>query len=155
MKVTKVAVIGGGIAGLSAACYAAKKGYHVELFEKNPSLGGRARQFKTDNGYTFDMGPSWYWMPDVMENFFNDFGYHSSDFYELINLNPQFEIIFQNENVQIPSNYEELKLLFESYEKGSGKQLDLFMDKAKIKYKIGMEDFIEKPCNSWLELLSL
>lgn len=155
MKVTKVAVIGGGIAGLSAACYAAKKGYHVELFEKNPSLGGRARQFKTDNGYTFDMGPSWYWMPDVMENFFNDFGYHSSDFYELINLNPQFEIIFQNENVQIPSNYEELKLLFETYEKGSGKQLDLFMDKAKIKYKIGMEDFIEKPCNSWLEFFSL
>ena len=155
MKVTKVAVIGGGIAGLSAACYAAKKGYHVELFEKNPSLGGRARQFKTDNGYTFDMGPSWYWMPDVMENFFNDFGYHSSDFYELINLNPQFEIIFQNENVQIPSNYEELKFLFETYEKGSGKQLDLFMDKAKIKYKIGMEDFIEKPCNSWLEFFSL
>ena len=154
MSVTKVAVIGGGIAGLSAACYAAKKGYQVEVFEKNDTIGGRARQMKTPNGYTFDMGPSWYWMPEVMENFFQDFGYQSSDFYELINLNPQFEIIFENENVQVPANYDELKALFESYEKGSSTQLDRFMDKAKIKYKIGMEDFIEKPCHSWLEFFS-
>lgn len=155
MSVKGVAVIGGGIAGLSAACYAAKKGYAVELFEKNHSLGGRARQFKTDNGYTFDMGPSWYWMPDVIEKFFNDFGYHSSDFYQLINLNPQFEIIFENEKVQIPSSYEELKNIFESYEKGAAQQLDAFMDKAKIKYKIGMQEFIEKPCNTWFEFFSL
>ena len=69
-----VAIIGAGFAGLSAAAYLAKEGYQVEVFEKNNEIGGRARQFKTDNGYLFDMGPSWYWMPAVFEKFFNDFG---------------------------------------------------------------------------------
>ena len=70
----KIAVIGAGISGLSASSYLAKAGHEVHVFEKHNQPGGRARQFTTDNGFTFDMGPSWYWMPDVMEGFFADFG---------------------------------------------------------------------------------
>ena len=151
----KIAIIGGGISGLSAANYAAKKGHEVHIFEKNDSLGGRARQFKTENGFTFDMGPSWYWMPDIIENFFKDFNSTTSEHYKLVNLDPQFEIVFKDKNVNVPSNYEDLKNLFESIEVGAANRLDEFMRDAKIKYEVGMHQFVEKPCNSWFEFFSL
>jgi phytoene desaturase len=151
----RVAILGAGFSGLSAACYAAKKGYEVHVFEKHDTAGGRARQFTTNDGFTFDMGPSWYWMPDVFEDFFNDFGYKTSDFYELKSLNPQFEIIFQDDKILIPEKYEDLKNLFESYESGAGQKLDEFMRSAKNKYEVGMKQFIYKPCHSWTEFASL
>lgn len=151
----KVAIIGGGISGLSAAAYAAKQGYDVEIFEKNDEIGGRARQFKTENGYTFDMGPSWYWMPDIIENFFIDFNVKSSDFFELVSLNPQFEIVFPDQSINLPEDFNEIVQLFESFEKGAGKKLIAFMEEGKEKYEIGMKDFVQKPCHSWLEFISL
>src|SRR5690606_7488067 len=147
----KVAILGAGFSGLSAACYAAKKGYEVHVFEKHDTAGGRARQFTTNNGFNFDMGNSWYWMPDVFEDLFKDFGYTTSDFYELKSLNPQFEIIFDNDKILIPEKYEDLKNLFESYESGAGHKLDEFMRSAKNKYEVGMKQFIYKPCHSWTE----
>ena len=77
-----ISIIGSGFSSLSAACYLAKAGHDVTVYEKNDRLGGRARQFKAE-GFTFDMGPSWYWMPDVFEKFFNDFGKTTNDFYKL------------------------------------------------------------------------
>lgn len=150
----KIAVIGSGFSGISAAAYLGAMGNEVTVFEKNSTIGGRARQFKTDNGYTFDMGPSWYWMPDIIENFFNDFGCKSSDYYELISLNPQFEMVFEDEVIAIPEKYEDLRNLFESIEKGSALQLDKFMSEAKYKYEVGMKDFVNKPCHSWFEFMS-
>ncbi|QES88305.1 phytoene desaturase family protein [Rhizosphaericola mali] len=147
----KIAVIGSGFSGLSAASYAAKAGFEVHVFEKNNQAGGRARQFITSNGYAFDMGPSWYWMPDIIEGFFQDFGCGTADYFKLISLNPQFEMIFSNEKLTIPKNYEDLKRLFEKIEKGAGIQLDKFMDSAKYKYSVGMKEFVKKPCYSWLE----
>ena len=151
---SKIAIIGSGFSGLSAAAYSAQKGHEVHVFEKNSSLGGRARKFVTDNGYTFDMGPSWYWMPDIIENFFSDFGKKTSNFFELIPLNPQFEMVFSDRNMQIPHDYEEMKNLFESTEKGAGKKLDEFMKDAQYKYEVGMKDFVNKPCHSWFEFVS-
>ncbi|WP_294201103.1 NAD(P)/FAD-dependent oxidoreductase [uncultured Chryseobacterium sp.] len=150
----KIAIIGSGFSGLSAAAYASKAGHEVHLFEKNNDIGGRARHFKTDNGYTFDMGPSWYWMPDIIESFFNDFGKKSSDFYHLVPLDPQFEMVFSDEKMNIPQNYEEMKELFERKEYGAGKKLDEFMEDARYKYEVGMQDFVNKPCHSWFEFVS-
>ncbi|WPO81337.1 phytoene desaturase family protein [Chryseobacterium sp. JJR-5R] len=150
----KIAVIGSGFSGLSAAAYASKEGHEVHLFEKNSEVGGRARQFKTDNGYTFDMGPSWYWMPDIIESFFNDFGKSAADFYTLVPLDPQFEMVFSDSTMNIPQNYEEMKALFERTEKGAGKKLDEFMNDAQYKYEVGMKDFVNKPCYSWFEFMS-
>lgn len=150
----KIAIIGSGFSGISAAAYAAKAGNEVHVFEKHDQPGGRARQFTTDNGYVFDMGPSWYWMPDIMEGFFNDFGAKASDYFELVSLNPQFEMIFSDENISIPESYQDLKNLFEKLEPDAGKQLDKFMDAAKFKYQVGMQDFVTKPCHSWLEFVS-
>ena len=150
----KIAVIGSGFSGLSAAAYAAKAGNEVHVFEKHDHPGGRARQFTTANGYVFDMGPSWYWMPDIIENFFADFGYKSSDFYELVSLNPQFEMIFSDTKIAVPKNYEELKQTVEQIETGAAVQLDRFMESAKYKYQVGMQDFVNKPCYNWLEFAS-
>lgn len=150
----KIAVIGSGFSGLSAAAYASKEGHEVHLFEKNNDIGGRARNFKTENGYTFDMGPSWYWMPDIIESFFNDFGRKASDFYTLIPLDPQFEMVFSDGTMNIPHNYQEMKDLFERTESGAGEKLDAFMKDAQYKYEVGMQDFVNKPCHSWFEFVS-
>ena len=143
---SKIIVIGSGFSGLSAAAYLSAAGHDVHVFEKNNSLGGRARQLKTANGYVFDMGPSWYWMPGVFERFFNDFGYTVADFYELKLLNPSFEVIFKdNEIMSVPEDYDALSRLFESIEPGSAKQLGKFMKEAEYKYKTGIENLVYKP----------
>lgn len=151
----KIAVIGAGFSGLSAAAYLAKGGHDVHVFEKHDSPGGRARQFSTGQGYIFDMGPSWYWMPDIMDGFFADFGYKTTDFFELVALNPQFQMIFAGDKINIPDSIEELKSIFEEIEKGAGRQLEKFMHSAKFKYEVGMQDFVNKPCHSWTEFISI
>src|SRR5690606_40317025 len=150
----KIAIIGSGFSGISAAAYAAKAGNEVHVFEQHAQPGGRARQFSTEQGYIFDMGPSWYWMPDIMENFFADFGCKTADFFELISLNPQFEMIFADDKISIPERYEDLKDLFGRIEVGADRQLERFMQSAKFKYEVGMQDFVNKPCHNWLEFAS-
>jgi phytoene desaturase len=147
--IVNTAVIGAGFAGLSAAAYLAKAGCNVDVFEKNTDIGGRARQLVTKNGYTFDMGPSWYWMPDVFEKFFHDFGYKPSDFYELRLLDPEYVLVFgKNDVLEIPANMQELFALFESIEKGSADALKKFLKEAAYKYKVGMNNLVYKPCLS-------
>jgi phytoene desaturase len=105
---SKIIIIGSGFSGLSSASYLAAAGHEVHVYEKNSIPGGRARQLR-DQGYVFDMGPSWYWMPDVFERFFSDFGYKVSDFYNLKLLNPSFDIVFpESEVMSVPENYNEL-----------------------------------------------
>ncbi|WBV58120.1 phytoene desaturase family protein [Chryseobacterium daecheongense] len=151
----RIAVIGSGFSGLSAAAYAAKSGHEVHVFEKHHQPGGRARQFKTENGYVFDMGPSWYWMPDIIEDFFSDFDYKASDFFQLVSLDPQFEMVFSKEKVSVPEKNSEIRDLFEKIEPGAGRRYDQFMQSAQFKYETGMKDFVTKPCYSWLEFASL
>ena len=151
-----IAVIGAGFSGLSAASYLSAAGHKVQVYEKNASAGGRARQLITDNGYAFDMGPSWYWMPDIFERFFNDFGYTVSDFYQLKLLDPSFDIIFDDkEMMSIPENYSALRFLFESIEQGSSLQLDKFMEEAGYKYDVGMKAFAYMPGLSLAEFADI
>ena len=151
----KVLVIGSGFAGLSAAINLADKGFDVTILEKNASIGGRARQF-TDSGFTFDMGPSWYWMPDVFESFFNKFGKSVSDYYDLIRLDPSYQVVYENgEAVPIPAKMPELKALFDSLEPGSGVRLDAFMKQAAYKYEVGINQLVYKPGRSLAEFADL
>lgn len=149
---SKIAIIGSGFSGLSAAAYLSSAGHRVEVFEKNEKPGGRARQFQTDNGYLFDMGPSWYWMPDVFEKFFADFNLQVSDFYDLKLLSPSFDIIFKgNERLSVPADFTELRNLFENIEKGGAANLDKFMKEAQFKYEQGMGNLVYKPGISLME----
>lgn len=151
-KPAQIAVIGSGFAGISAAAYLAKQGYQVDVYEKNTAIGGRARQLVTDNGYVFDMGPSWYWMPEVFEKFFNDFNCKAADFYDLQLLDPGFTVVFGNNDVlDIPADFEALCRLFESIETGSADKLRNFLDEAAYKYKIGIGKLVYKPGLSLLE----
>ena len=153
---SKIIIIGAGFSGISAAAYLSAAGNEVHVFEKNESAGGRARQFKTSSGYVFDMGPSWYWMPEVFEKFFNDFGHTSSDHYDLKLLNPSFEVVYGvNDTIEVPENFQELCILFESIEKGSASKLLKFMKEAEYKYQTGMNNLIYKPGFSISELVNL
>ncbi len=151
----KVFVIGSGFAGLSAASSLAQKGFDVTILEKNESAGGRASQFKAE-GFTFDMGPSWYWMPNVFEDFFQQFGYSTADFYDLIQLDPGYTVFFQKEDtLQIPANQKELFQLFEHLEPGSSANLQKFLAEAKYKYEVGINDLVYKPSRSILEFADI
>lgn len=151
----KVTIIGSGFAGLSAACYMAKAGYEVTVLEKNSSAGGRARKFET-NGFLFDMGPSWYWMPDVFERFFASFGKKVEDYYSLVRLDPSYQVIFsKNEKWNVPANAEVLGQFLEKIEKGASNKLQLFLKEAAFKYEVGMKDLVYKPGQSISEFLSV
>ncbi len=147
-------VIGSGFAGLSAASFLAKQGWKVDVLEKNDQPGGRGRKFSAQ-GFTFDMGPSWYWMPDVFDRYFECFGKKVSDYYQLQRLDPSYSVYFTDQRMDVPANYEELRNLFESIEPGAAKNLDRFLDEASYKYRVGIDKLVHKPGLSWLEFLDI
>lgn len=150
---SQVHVIGSGFAGLAAAAVLAKKGYQVTILEKNDQPGGRARIWESE-GFKFDMGPSWYWMPDVFENYFALFGKKISDFYDLKRLDPGYRVYFGEEEwMDIPANMQELEALFEKYEPGSSVGLRKFMEQAAYKYKTAMSDYVFRPSHSITEFI--
>ena len=150
----KIFIIGSGFSSISASTYLAKKGHNVTVFEKNSTIGGRARQFKKD-GFTFDIGPSWYWMPDVFESYFNDFGKKVSDYYNLEKLNPAYEVYFNTlDSIKIGDSLEKICAEFERIEAGSSILLKSFMKKAEKHYEIAVKDMVYKPGISPLELVN-
>ncbi len=150
-----ISIIGSGFSGLAAAVTLAQQGHKVTVFEKNKDLGGRARKFHVE-GFTFDMGPSWYWMPEVFEEFYQKFGHTTSDFYELIRLDPSYRVFFSKEDqVDVPASMEELYKMFEALEEGSAVKLQKFLDEAKYKYEVGMNEFVWKPSLSVFEFVDL
>lgn len=152
---SKIIVIGSGVSGLATAAFLAQAGNEVVVLEKNSTIGGRARQF-TEQGFVFDMGPSWYWMPEVFENFYQKFGHTASDFYTLKRLDPSYRVFWQNnEQTDVPADFNELLLLFESIEKGSGEKLSAFLKEAQYKYEVGMNDLVFKPGLSVLEFADI
>ncbi|WP_372936826.1 phytoene desaturase family protein [Seonamhaeicola sp.] len=151
----KVIIIGSGFSSLAASCYLAKAGYNVTILEKNSTVGGRARQYKNE-GFTFDIGPTWYWMPDVFERFFADFNTKPSNFYTLEKLNPAYSVYFdKNDYITIEDSLEKICNTFETVEKGSSTQLKKFINKAKDNYNIAIKDLVYNPGVSPLELVSL
>jgi phytoene desaturase len=149
-----ISIIGSGFSSLSAACYLAKEGNNVVVYEKNDSLGGRARQF-TEKGFTFDMGPSWYWMPDVFEQFFKDFEKKPSDYYQLKKLSPGYRVYFENEEYfDVSDDLKTIIADFEKIEAGSGKKLEAFINEAKSNYDIAIKDLVYNPGETIFELIT-
>lgn len=149
----KVVIIGSGFSSLSASCYLAKLGFEVHVYEKNNSLGGRARQLQK-GGFTFDMGPSWYWMPDIFENFFGYFGKKPQDYYQLDKLDPAYKIFFKDDTLTIGENLDKICDEFERIEKGSAFELRKFIKKAADNYDIAINKIVHKPGLSPLELVT-
>ena len=150
MKPTTTTIIGSGFSSLAAATTLAASGVDATILEKNSTAGGRARKFQHE-GFTFDMGPSWYWMPDVFDKYFERFNKKTSDYYDLVRLDPSYRVFFKDEQIDLPANMGSLKELFESKEAGAGKQLERFLKDAAIKYDAGINDLVYKPGLSLLE----
>ena len=151
----EILIIGSGFSSLAASCYLAKQGHSVTVYEKNDTVGGRARQLKKE-GFTFDIGPTWYWMPDVFERFFADFDKKPTDFYELKKLSPAYQVYFGVKDfVTIADNLPEIIETFEKIEKGSGKKLATFMNEAQSNYDIAIKDLVYRPGVSPMELITL
>lgn len=146
-------VIGSGFAGMAAATTLASKGYAVTLIEKNEEVGGRARVWRA-KGFTFDMGPSWYWMPEVYERYFERFGGSVEARYDLVRLDPSYQVIFgKDDRWDVPAGIPALKDLFERVEPGAGAALDRFLAEARLKYELGMQQLVYRPSLSWTEYL--
>lgn len=149
-----ISIIGSGFSALAASCYLAKAGNNVTIYEKNTTVGGRARQFKKE-GFTFDIGPTWYWMPDVFEKFFADFDKTPSDYYELIKLNPAYSVYFgENDFITIEDTLDKICKAFEKEEKGSSVKLKKFIAEAQDNYNIAIKDLVYRPGVSPLELVT-
>ncbi len=148
-----ISIIGSGFSSLSAACYLAKAGHKVSVFEKNDTVGGRARQLVRD-GFTFDIGPSWYWMPDVFEKFFNDFGKSTNDYYQLDKLSPAYKIFFSDDVITIGDHMDQICEEFERIEAGSSKPLRKFIARAQNHYDIAINKVVLKPGVSPFELVT-
>lgn len=148
-------IIGAGISGLYAACYLSKNGYDVTVHEKNAEIGGRSRVFKTE-GFTFDMGPSWYWMPELIDQMFDDLGEKREDYFALKRLDPAYQVFWKNEApTNLPADFDELKALFDSFEPNGGEKLEQFLADAQTKYEVALDEFLFKPGLKWGELVSL
>ena len=151
----KVVIIGSGFSALAAAAYMAKANFSVTVLEKNEQLGGRASLLEID-GFKFDMGPSWYWMPDIFERFFADFGKKVSDYYELEKLSPGYRVYFGKDDfIDISDKPEKIIAKFEEIEPGSGKHLRKFMEDSRKNYEIAMKDLVYNPGKSILELVNI
>ncbi len=150
----KAIIIGSGFAGMSSASFLAKAGWSVTMLEKHLQPGGRAQKLEVA-GFTFDMGPSWYWMPDVFERYFNCFGKKVSDYYSLKRLDPSYSVFYPHNKINIPAEYAQLKNLFETIEKGSGEKLDKFLEEAAYKYEVGVKKLVFKPSLSILEFADM
>ncbi|MBU2940023.1 phytoene desaturase [Lacinutrix sp. C3R15] len=154
MNLKKIVIIGSGFSSLSASCYLASKGFDVTILEKNKTVGGRARQLKKE-GFVFDIGPTFYWMPDVFERFFNDFNTSTKDFYNLHKLKPAYQIYFgKKDSISITDNFEAIKNTFENIEKGSANKLQQFIDKAQKNYDIAIKDLVYKPGEHVFEIIN-
>jgi phytoene desaturase len=151
----KIDVIGSGFSSLAAACFLSKQGHEVNVYEKNEMAGGRARIFEAE-GFRFDMGPSWYWMPDLIDKLFEDLGEKREDYFELIRLDPSYKVFWKDKTASsLPASLDELYTMFDGLEEDGGKKLKSFLEAAAVKYKVGTEKFLEKPGLKYSELLDI
>lgn len=151
----QIDIIGAGFSSLVAACFLAKEGHEINVYEKNSMVGGRARIFKA-KGFTFDLGPSWYWMPDLIDQIFEELGENRKDYLSLERLDPSYKVYWNDEtSTDMPASLDKLYQVFEDLEKGGGEQLRRFLEDAAIKYRVGTEKFLDKPGLKLSELIDI
>ncbi|NTV31215.1 phytoene desaturase [candidate division WWE3 bacterium] len=142
MKQKKVIIVGAGFGGLSAAASLSRDGFDVTVIEKNDQVGGRAGILKID-GYSFDMGPSWYLMPEVFEHFFSRFNKKPTDFYKLVKLDPSYRAFFgDDDSIDVSPDIGKNLEIFKKYEKDGDIKLKKYLADAEYKYNVALNTFL-------------
>jgi phytoene desaturase len=150
----KALVIGGGFAGIASAAKLRHQGFDVTLLERHDGLGGRGRIWES-GGYTFDMGPSWYLMPEVFDDFFEGLGKKREDYYPLHKLSPYYRVFFEDRgSVDIGPDLEGIYSVFDSIEPGGREKLQRYLKKASYKYRVAIEEFLYKEYRSIFQFLN-
>ncbi len=138
----RIVVIGAGFGGLSAAALLARQGHSVTVVERNDQAGGRATVWE-QGGFRFDLGPSWYLMPEVFDRFFNDLGTSSAEQLQLTRLSPSYRIFFGPDDVvDVPADIEATLDLFETFEANGGAKLQRYLSIAAEQYQVAMSEVI-------------
>lgn len=150
----KIVIIGSGFGGMSAAALLAKDGHDVTVLEKNEQAGGRARVLR-DKGFTFDMGPSWYMMPEVFDRFFTEMGYQTSELLDLKRLNPEYRVSWSDgEVLDIPAEPNKVAKLFDKLEPGAGKKFFQYLEDSQLKYEIAINHILYNNADNFLDYMS-
>ncbi len=155
MEKKNIVIIGAGFGGLAAAALLAKDGYQVTVLEKNEQPGGRASSLSA-KGFRFDMGPSWYMMPEVFEKFFGEFGKKTSDYFKLLRLKPQYRVFFGDKTqLDITGDLQQDKQTFEKIEPGFSEKFEQYLAESKLKYEISMRSVLYKNMSSLFDLINV
>jgi phytoene desaturase len=156
----RVVVIGGGISGLASAALLAREGHEVTLLEKNDEVGGRAGSWSHE-GFRFDLGPSWYLMPEVFDHFFRLMGTSAAERLDLVELDPGYRVLFEptaddpaaSAPIDVPRGLDENVELFERVEPGSGERMRRYLRSARDTYDIAKRRFLYTSFGSLTPLL--
>jgi phytoene desaturase len=154
MSSKNAVIVGAGFGGLATSALLARKGWRVTVIEKNDQVGGRARYWKQD-GFTFDMGPSWYLMPEAFENFFQAMGEPREKYYGLTRLDPSYRVYFESSPpVDIGADFAKTRAVFDTFEADGGNKIEKHLQETAFKYRIAVDEFLYRDYNSLLDFFN-
>lgn len=143
----RVVVVGGGIGGLATAALLARGGARVTLLERHERVGGRAGTLTVD-GFRFDTGPSWWFMPEVVEHTFALLGERLEDHVDLVALDPAYRLFPEPagggaaEPFDVVADRETNLALFDRIEPGAGAAVDAYLRESSQAYRTALDSFL-------------
>ncbi|GAA3944376.1 phytoene desaturase family protein [Microbacterium soli] len=146
---SRVIVIGAGVAGLATAGLLARDGHEVTVLEKNAVVGGRAGSLHR-HGFRFDTGPSWLLLPEAFEHFFALMGTSSDEQLDLRSLDPGYAVFAErHEGAPVSPVAVHARgaapILFERLEPGAGRRLTAYLSSARRAKDLALAHFLYNP----------
>ena len=142
MSKPRAIIIGAGYGGMALANILGKAGYRVDVYEKNATAGGRIAAIHKD-GYVFDLGPSWYLMPEVFEQYYQLFGESAETRLDLMRFNPGYKVYFEKyPTLTIQGDVNVDKHTFEAIEPGAGRKLERYVAHSSQAYELAVKHFL-------------
>lgn len=152
MKKKHIVIVGGGPGGLCAGMLLSNRGYQVTLFDKNSELGGRNRAIR-NNGFVFDVGPTFLLMKGVLDEMFELCGRNSADYLEFMRLDPMYRLLFDDREAMIYSNPDKMRAELRRVFPDSPVDYDRFLAKEGARFR-KLYPCITRDYSSWKSFFS-